>query len=540
MGQESAPNLKRYLPYVALATSLVTVLPTLVGLLLDAAGMAATASFCLAVVVCFTASSICEACWKKMRDPRDLAFSELLLWGWLSRWRTEHKLSQASALLGLWNERSHAEPLDARRRTELFEELVRTLEKRDRYTHGHARRVARHSSAIAARMRLGSDAVAKIRTAAAVHDIGKLTVPRAILTKPGALTADEYAQMIAHAEQGARMVAALGDREITAMVRHHHERIDGGGYPDRLAGEAIPLGARIIAVADTFDAITSRRPYRGPKAHKTALAVLAEQAGAQLDEAAVRAFCAHYSGRRGRRFSLLVTSASERLWGSLGLQQRAIDVVRLKTGLTILAITGAVGTSAMTGAFSHPASSHRQRLAAVDGAVATMLTTSRLAHLSERPGLAAPSSPVPWEFVSRPLRRTPPGTSTPSGPASNENGPTVRPPADPASGRGSGSSPAPLANGSTQTSGESAATAPTSQPGDQTAGGEAGQPAPAPQQRATPAPVPATPPVAVTVPSATVRIPPVAVTTPSITVAVPSVPLHIRAPAALSLGAGSR
>jgi HD-GYP domain-containing protein (c-di-GMP phosphodiesterase class II) len=92
-----------------------------------------------------------------------------------------------------------------------------------------------------------------------------------------------------HPAEGADMTVVLDDPQLTAIVRHHHERLDGTGYPDRLSGEAIPLGARIIAVADTFDAITSTRPYRGAAPHKRALEILRQESGAQLDPDAVRA-----------------------------------------------------------------------------------------------------------------------------------------------------------------------------------------------------------------------------------------------------------
>jgi hypothetical protein len=109
------------------------------------------------------------------------------------------------------------------------------------------------------------------------------------------------------------MVAELGDPEITAMVRHHHERIDGDGYPDGLRGDEIPLGARIITVADTFDAITSSRAYQGARKHRQALDVVSAEAGSQLDPDAVAAFLSYYSGRRSVAWSALGLSGPPRL-----------------------------------------------------------------------------------------------------------------------------------------------------------------------------------------------------------------------------------
>jgi HD-GYP domain-containing protein (c-di-GMP phosphodiesterase class II) len=136
-----------------------------------------------------------------------------------------------------------------------------------------------------------------IRAAAELHDVGKINTPWAVLHKPGRLTALEVAQIELHPVDGAEIVATLGDPELTAMVRHHHERLDGTGYPDGLERDEIPLGARIIAVADTFDAITSTRPYRPAKPHQRALEILEEVAGTRLDPAAVDALCECYADR---------------------------------------------------------------------------------------------------------------------------------------------------------------------------------------------------------------------------------------------------
>ena len=178
--------------------------------------------------------------------------------------------------------------------------------------------MTRHAERIATVMGLPPADVAKVRTAAALHDIGKLHTPRNILNKPGRLTDSEFALIKRHPVDGAAMATGIGDPEITAMIRHHHERLDGRGYPDALAGEAIPLGARIISVADTFDAITSNRTYRRAAHHKRALDVLAAEAGKQLDGDAVAAFRGYYRGHRTVALSALVASAPQRLLTWLG------------------------------------------------------------------------------------------------------------------------------------------------------------------------------------------------------------------------------
>ena len=184
--------------------------------------------------------------------------------------------------------------------------------------------MTRHAERIATTMGLSSGEVAKVRTAAALHDVGKLHTPRSILNKPGRLTDSEFALIKRHPADGAAMASGIGDPEITAMIRHHHERLDGRGYPDGLAGEKIPLGARIIAVADTFDAITSNRTYRRASHHKRALDVLSTEAGKQLDGDAVAAFRGYYRGSRTVALSAFIAAAPQRFLSWLGGASPAI------------------------------------------------------------------------------------------------------------------------------------------------------------------------------------------------------------------------
>lgn len=296
MGPQTTASL-RHLPRVAISTLIIVGCPALTVLALNASGLIASSLLLVAVGVALSiaASQAGAAYWKRRRGPEDLLFAELMVWGWLKRRRFERLLADAERLLG--SRHGSVEGLDPSRRARLLERLSRSLETRDPYTHGHSRRVARHSVAIAGKMGASPEEVARIRSAAAIHDVGKIDIPVEILQKPGALSEEEYETIKGHSAAGARMAAPLGDAELTRIVRHHHERLDGKGYPDGLAGEEIPLGARIVAVADTFDALTSERPYRSAVAHRDALAVLDAEADIQLDAEAVRAFRRHYAGR---------------------------------------------------------------------------------------------------------------------------------------------------------------------------------------------------------------------------------------------------
>jgi diguanylate cyclase (GGDEF)-like protein len=170
--------------------------------------------------------------------------------------------------------------------------LLRALAERNPELRTHVRGVAELAEATALHLGLGRDAIDQVRHAAELHDVGKVAVPDAILSKPGPLDDDEWAFIRRHTLIGERIIAAapaLG--RVAGLVRSSHERWDGTGYPDGVKGANIPLGARIVAVADAFDAMTSPRPYSTPRMPDAALAELRRCAGKQFDPQVVEAFC---------------------------------------------------------------------------------------------------------------------------------------------------------------------------------------------------------------------------------------------------------
>ena len=167
--------------------------------------------------------------------------------------------------------------------------LARAVDARDVYTGSHSQRVAQLAVRIAARIGLPRDELEFTRLAASLHDLGKLALPEDLLRKPAPLTEPERLVLQRHAEIGFRMLESLGIGPVAESVLHHHERWDGTGYPDRLAGTDIPLGARIIFVADAFDAMTSDRLYRRRRTRGEALAEIVRCAGTQFDPSVVRA-----------------------------------------------------------------------------------------------------------------------------------------------------------------------------------------------------------------------------------------------------------
>jgi putative nucleotidyltransferase with HDIG domain len=169
--------------------------------------------------------------------------------------------------------------------------LAEAVEKRDPYTGGHLYRVVAYSVLLGRELGLDSDTLESLALGATLHDIGKIGVPDDVLLKPARLEPEEAVVMQRHTVDGAEIVSRIESlREIVPIVRSHHERIDGRGYPDGLAGDEIPLPARIVAVADTFDAMTSSRPYRDALPLETAADEIRKHAGVQHCPTVVAAF----------------------------------------------------------------------------------------------------------------------------------------------------------------------------------------------------------------------------------------------------------
>jgi putative nucleotidyltransferase with HDIG domain len=169
--------------------------------------------------------------------------------------------------------------------------LAAAVEARDPYVYGHSRKVNAYAVALAEAIGLRPDEVSRISTAALLHDIGKIAIPDSILNKKGKLSPEDWEVIKSHPRLGANIVANVpslvpcGDG-----ILYHHERWDGSGYPGGLKGEAIPLDARILAVADAFDAMVSSRPYRGPFPHEKAIEALQKAAGVAFDPKLVDVF----------------------------------------------------------------------------------------------------------------------------------------------------------------------------------------------------------------------------------------------------------
>ena len=209
-----------------------------------------------------------------------------ILWN-LSAWTIA---LAAVPLTGLYYTLRNTVSLETNTVEALFQ-LADILDARDNYTHGHSLRVGQYAEKLALALGISGDEAHMIFLAGRLHDIGKCAIKNEVLLKPGALDDEERAHMCIHPEVGGSMLASFSlFKECARYVRGHHERWDGQGYPDKLRGEAIPVGARIIAVADAFDAMTTTRPYRKALPVAEARKRLAEGAGSEWEPRAISAF----------------------------------------------------------------------------------------------------------------------------------------------------------------------------------------------------------------------------------------------------------
>jgi putative nucleotidyltransferase with HDIG domain len=211
-------------------------------------------------------------------QPRDFSASE--------RQVAELAARQIAALIAAFEHEEHAQRLYR----ETLASLSNALEAKDAVTSQHTEEVVRLAVAVAAELGLDLEGVRNVELGAVLHDIGKVRIPEAILNKPGPLTEPEWDVMRTHPGVGERILRPIQSLQaVLPIVRHHHERWDGGGYPDGLSGRAIPLGARIVAVCDAYRAMTEDRPYRGALGDEKARRELELGSGTQFDADCVRA-----------------------------------------------------------------------------------------------------------------------------------------------------------------------------------------------------------------------------------------------------------
>ena len=229
--------------------------------------------------------------WDDHHEESIFSFGDLMLWNWWRRHRAEKRLVLNTQLLGF--ERSGAyrgDPIaDEKDRLELLAEIADSLDAKSSYTFNHTDRVEKLAHDIGLALGLSEEQLKKLSTAAFLHDVGNIRIPEEILLKATALTAEDRRTVESHALLGAMMAYEVVTRDVADGILHHHERWDGKGYPNGLSGEKIPLYARVIAVAEAYDAMTSTRAHRQSLSPAGALEILKSEAGAQFDPLVVEA-----------------------------------------------------------------------------------------------------------------------------------------------------------------------------------------------------------------------------------------------------------
>ena len=287
--KQGVSDSSRLFPYSVAATLVAVGLPFASVILLNHftafQGVSPVLLAVISITSAIVASALGNALWMQHPASNEVAFGELMIWSWVRSAQARRQLQRSFDLLS-----DEDEVISPHERLATLQQMSAALDRKDPYTYGHSRRVDRLAYRTGLALELSSRQLQDLREAAAIHDVGKLFVPDRILLKEGSLTDDEFEVIKEHPAKGAEMVAFLGRPELTETVRFHHERWDGMGYPDRIAGESIPLLARIVGTVDAYDAMTSMRSYRASLGHKRAVEILNEEKGKQFDATIVEAF----------------------------------------------------------------------------------------------------------------------------------------------------------------------------------------------------------------------------------------------------------
>ena len=373
-------NISRLLPYAIAATAIVVVLPIALGVLAVKIGephiSPLLASAIGATLACGLATAG-SAMWLRRPESMDVNFGELMLWRWHRRKRAEETIVESAGELGLVQGQERVINLDPVRKLEILEDLTGALEAKDPYTLGHSRRVARHTYRTAIAMGLTGHEIDQLRRAATLHDVGKIRIPDRVLRKPGRLDPAERGIIQEHPSLGAEMVTGAAPQAVALAIRHHHERWDGAGYPDKLQSEEIPLFSRIICVADAYDAMTSARPYKPGCDRKTAIENLRANAGYQFDPDVVEAFIKTLPA------ALPAVGALLFLAGPAPLLRRVSAWVKATGAGSVAQAAGATGAAIIVGA---------------TGMVGTGTHQHRIAEPSARAEVVVSESAAPTDY----------------------------------------------------------------------------------------------------------------------------------------------
>ncbi len=430
-------RLRTYLPQSLAATFLVLAAPLVVmWVCADVLSLeiSTTELMLLTLGLSFVGAAAASHVWDRSSPDAELSFSELMIWSWYRLQKAERRLTTG--------QNAAQATRSPEEQVQVLHELSDALESKDPYTRGHSKRVERHSFKIGIAMGLPLKDVEVLRTAAALHDVGKIRVPNKILHKPGALTGEERKLIEEHSILGSEMVANTGNDVIVETVRHHHERWDGGGYPDGIEGSAIPLFARIIAVADSYDAITSTRSYRMGASREKAVGILRNESEEQFDPDVVEAFMTTLPARSPIVAAFMFVPGPDAIWRYLKHLLARFGSPGLAPSLGVLTaavILGAVPVPGLGEVAPEPA-----RLAVAEASLAPL---SSVSSYRTYPASSAPDDDrdATASAGAREERRRGAGEQAARSTAGNKRGPNAPvaaagAPAGDASGSGSSSS----------------------------------------------------------------------------------------------------
>lgn len=298
------------------------------------------------------------AVWHAQPESEGHSFGDLMLWSWVRRRKAERTLQQSSSVVGLERDGSFRDAgtveLEARRAA--LADIAVSLDAKSSYTLGHSTRVEEHARNIADELELSVEETDAVAAAALLHNVGNLGIPESLLRKTTELHSEERALIDQHVDLGASLALTSGfERPVVDAIQHHHERWDGTGHPDGLAGEDIPLLARIVGVAEAYDAMTSTRPYRDGLSRAEAIAALREEAGHQFDPMVVEALVATLPSERGIFAAAALPAIAQRRIHQTGVAFRRVGSVALSATASTIAIALVLGATVLDSGVPQPA-----------------------------------------------------------------------------------------------------------------------------------------------------------------------------------------
>ena len=292
---EIAGGPRRSLLLSVLATASVVVVPTFFAfavLVFSRPDPQILAAIGLAILLTAGAVVAGSAIWARQPESAGVSFGDLMLWSWIRQYQAEGTLHDATATMGFDRHGRFLGHSTASEQDQVaaMRAIAKALDAKSTYTLGHSARVARHARRVADELELTDEKTRALFLAAELHDLGNIALSDEVLRKAGKLTLEERSDIEAHVLVGARLVEKAGSKDVVDGILHHHERWDGDGYPEHLAGREVPAFARIIGIAEAYDAMTSTRPYRQSFSKQHAIEVLRAESGMQFDGELVEVF----------------------------------------------------------------------------------------------------------------------------------------------------------------------------------------------------------------------------------------------------------